>query len=213
MSRRNQVIALAAGVFLLGSVPNASPQSGIPTRALPGVTSTLTGTVVSSITTALVVRDDAGVAHTFFVDSTSALPGGLVPGMRVNVTFEALEGGRAHLVSVGTSYAMNVSEVESQPQEPPAVTPRPSAEPKHASTMPAALSTFGLGESTSGPNTEAVKRAPAQTAPLQSEPVKSEPVGSEPGPSGTASTLPNMLVTVTLSLGAAIAIWYARRTL
>ena len=177
---------------------------------------------MSSITTALVLRDDAGVAHTFFVDSTSALPGGLVPGMRVNVTYEALEGGRAHLISVGTSYAMNVSEVEGEPQEPPAVTPRPSAEPKRASTMPAALSTFGLSEAASGPSTEAVKRGPVQRAPVKSEPVrsvpvrsvpvKSEPVKSEPGLSGTASTLPNMLVTATLSLGAAIAIWYARRT-
>jgi hypothetical protein len=116
--------------------------------------------------------------------------------MRVNVTFEMLKGGRAHLVSVGTSYAMNVSEVESQPQERNAVTLRPSAEPaepKDAPTAPAALSTFGLGESSGAPN--------------------AEPARSEPGRPASTRSLPNVLVTATLSLGAAIALWWARRAL
>jgi hypothetical protein len=218
MSRKNEVIALVVGVFLLGLAPNASTQSGIPMRALPGVTSTLSGTVVSSITTALVLRDDGGVAHTFSVDSTSALPAGLVPGMRVNVTFEVLKGGGAHLVSVGTSYAMDVSEVESQPQERKAATPRPSAEPKAAPPPTAALSTFGLGESASGPNTRPATSEPANTEPGKGEPAniqsaKSEPTNTEPPRPAATPSLQNVLVIATLLLGAGMALWWARSAL
>jgi hypothetical protein len=186
------VIAIVAGAFLLGWTPNVSAQSGIPTRELPGATSTLSGTVVSSITTALVLRDNGGSEHTFLVDSTSALPAGLVPGMRVNVKFEVLKGGRPHLISVGTSYAMNVSEVDGQPQESSPVTLRPSAEPRDASARPPALSTFGLADSANRPNIE--------------------PAKGEPRPPGSR-TLPNVMVTAILSLGAAIALWWARRAL
>jgi hypothetical protein len=193
LSGMKQVMPIVAGVLLLGLAPSAWAQSGIPTRSLPGATSALAGTVVSSITTALVLRDDGGSDHTFFVDNTSALPAGLVPGTRVNVKFEVLKGGRAHLISVGTSYAMDASQGDGQPQESSAATPRPSAEPMDPPAKATALSSSGLSESASWPNRD--------------------PVRGDPRPHDSGSTLPNVLATVTLSLGAAVAFWWARRAL
>jgi hypothetical protein len=176
---------------------------------------------VSSITTALVLRDDGGSEHTFFVDNTSALPAGLVPGMRVNVQFEPLKGGRAHLISVGTSYAMDASQVEGPPQERGAATPRPSAEPTNPPAQAIAVSTSGLGDSAGLPNREPARSGPrphgspstpsrlAVSASLPNH----EPVPSDPPPDHSPSALPNVLMTATLLVGAAIAFWWGRRAL
>lgn len=115
MRAMRYVLAFVVGACLSGPPTSAWAQSGIPTRELPGTTSTLTGTVVSSTTTALVLEDDRGARHQFMVDGSSALPAGLVAGMRVSVTFERLEGGRAHLVSVGTSDTMDSDHLDGQP--------------------------------------------------------------------------------------------------
>jgi hypothetical protein len=126
------ILAFVVGACVSGTAASARAQSGIPTRELPGITSTVAGTVVSSTTTELVLDDDRGVRRPFVVDGSSGLPAGLVAGMRVSVTFDLVEG-RAHLVHVGTSDTMDADRPEGPPMTsngafdatatPPSVTP------------------------------------------------------------------------------------------
>lgn len=191
MRAMRYVLAFVVGACLSGPPASAWAQSGIPTRNLPGTTSTLTGTVVSSTTTALVLEDDRGARHQFMVDGSSALPAGLVAGMRVSATFEHLEGGRAHLVSVGTSDTMDSDHLDGQPV-----------------SSAGALDGAGASSAAAAP--------PALEAPIGGDrpPVRTdaEPARREDGHEGV-SPLPPILLTVAVALGVAVALLRARRVL
>lgn len=65
---------------------------------------TLSGTVVSSSSTQLVI-DTATGQRTFDVDASSNLPAGLAVGSRVDVDYHELAGGRMHAATVRMSSA------------------------------------------------------------------------------------------------------------
>ena len=65
-----------------------------------GETSTISGKVVSSSGTSLVVRTDDNVQMTFTLDGSSVLPDRMVPGDRVTVSYHVLEGGAYHAANV-----------------------------------------------------------------------------------------------------------------
>lgn len=108
---------MALALLVVGATNQASAKPATRTRALPGVTATLTGTVVSSSATRFVLRDDNGTDRAFSVDNPSILPAGVVPYTRLSVTFKELESGALQLVEVDTWGAMEVTPVEHQPRD------------------------------------------------------------------------------------------------
>ena len=184
------ILAFVVGVCLSGTASSAGAQSGIPTRGLPGTTSTLAGTVVSSTTTVLVLDDDRGVRRQFTVDGSSGLPAGLVAGMRISVTFELLEDGHAHLVSVGTSDTMDSDRLDGPPPSSSGALDGASASP--AAGVPAVEATIG--------GDDPAARAHAM------------PARREERPEGI-SLLPPILVTAAVAVGVAVALRRGRRAL
>jgi hypothetical protein len=184
------ILAFVVGASLSGMTLSAAAQSGIPTRGLPGTTSTVAGTVVSSTTTELVLDDDGGVTRHFTVDGSSGLPAGLVAGMRISVTFELLESGRAHLVGVGTSDTMDSDRLEGPPPSSGSALDGAGASP--AEGVPAVEATMGGDD----------PAARAHATPAQRE-----------GRPGGINPLPPILVTAAVAVGVAVALRRGRRAL
>jgi hypothetical protein len=184
------ILAFVCGACLSGTASSARAQSGIPTRGLPGTTSTLAGTLVSATTSLLVLDDDRGVRRQFTVDGSSGLPAGLVAGMRISVTFELLEGGRAHLVSVGTSDTMDSDRLDDPP--PSSRGALDGAGASTADGTPAVEATIG--------GDDPGARADAMPARRQERP-------------GGISPLPPILVTAAVAVGVAVALRRRRRVL
>jgi hypothetical protein len=120
-----------------------------------GAESSITGTVVSSTSTSLVIRDESGVEQSFDVDTSSTVPAGLMSGSRVSVRFHSMDGGRRHVASVMATDAPATTEPITPPaarvQEPLAASDAAAGErlPDTASEMPllalAGLMTLAAG--------------------------------------------------------------------
>lgn len=90
-------IAIAVNIAALGTLPAQEDPSGAAAQTAPTVsTSTISGTLVASTDSSLVVRSDAGVESTYTVDSSTVLPASLTPGDRVSVDYHMLDGGAYH---------------------------------------------------------------------------------------------------------------------
>jgi RNase P/RNase MRP subunit p29 len=101
--RRHILLALAAAASL-ALAGNLLAQS-TPVQVPPGTpTSTVTGTVVSSSDSELVL-DTTGGRQRFVVDANSTLPVKLDAGTRVSVEFHRLDGDRMHVARVTTAAA------------------------------------------------------------------------------------------------------------
>ena len=92
-------------ILLVGLVAIAVPMAGAQTdqtgSSSPSTDmSNMTGTVVSSSSTALVVRTDSGSQMTFVVDSSSTLPSNLSAGDRVTVDYSTMSDGQYHASTV-----------------------------------------------------------------------------------------------------------------
>jgi urease alpha subunit len=60
----------------------------------------VSGVVVSSTPTSLVIRTDAGNEMTFVVDTSSQFPAGVAVGNRIEVDYHTLSGGAYHAATV-----------------------------------------------------------------------------------------------------------------
>jgi hypothetical protein len=76
------------------------PQTQPADQAQQSGETTITGTVVSSSSTSLVIRTESGEQKTFVVDDTSTIPSGLAAGARVSVRYTSQEGGQMRVASV-----------------------------------------------------------------------------------------------------------------
>src|SRR5262245_39692924 len=83
----------------LVAVGSLAAQSSSDTQSKPQE-QYLTGTVVSTSSTTLVVKTDAGDQMTFDIDSQSALPAQLQAGTKVDVGYKSDSGGKYHAMEV-----------------------------------------------------------------------------------------------------------------
>lgn len=121
--RRHILLALAAAASL--ALAGNLLAQGTPVEVPPGTpTSTVTGTVVSSSGSELVLDTTSG-RQRFVVDANSTLPASLEVGMRVSVEFHRLDGDRRHVARVTTAPSSSV---------PPHAVPPPSEKVTSAST-------------------------------------------------------------------------------
>ena len=109
---------------------------------------TVSGVVVSSSATSLVIRLDDGSQRTFVTDTTTTLPSGrLADGSRVTVRFDPLDGGRSRAASVVIATGAPAERPADRPADRPTTqepamreesATRPSADalPNTASGMP-----------------------------------------------------------------------------
>jgi len=77
----------------LGAQDPAVPAPEPPMR-------TVSGTVVSSTSSSLVITTDVGIEQAFTADDQSTITRGLAPGVRVTVRYRALPGGRYYAARV-----------------------------------------------------------------------------------------------------------------
>ena len=83
--------------------PSSSQQSGSTmSSSQAGTESTMSGTVVSSSTSWLVVRGTDGTERTFVVDQSSTVPSSLTAGSKVSVRYQTLADGRYRASSVSS---------------------------------------------------------------------------------------------------------------
>ncbi len=135
----------AASVTSMGAEPMGSQATSTQGTMGPGgmgPTQSITGTIVSTSGSRLVLNTDSG-RRTFIVDNESSVPSDLVAGNRVSVDFHALSGGRFHAATV-TSLA-------------------PSA-----STMGATTTTAETETATAGTRTRTARNLPATASDLPS---------------------------------------------
>jgi len=127
------ILALAFGVV----APTAYAQS---TQPAGNAESSITGTVVSSTSTALVIRDESGVEQRFDVDTSSTVPPGLMSGSRVTIRFHSMDAGRRHVASVTTSDAGTsvAAPTATAPTEPTTFAPTQPPTPATDVTTPTA---------------------------------------------------------------------------
>src|SRR5688572_13627903 len=93
---RNRVLCIL-GIALLAMATGVAAQA-----TDPATTQKVSGTVVSSSSTSLVIDTDSGTRQTFMVDAQSTIPTGLTAGSRINVEYHALAGGQFHAAQVST---------------------------------------------------------------------------------------------------------------
>jgi len=99
--RRQLLLGLAATASLALAGNLVAQNAAVPVP--PGTpTSTLTGTVVATSATELVVETPSG-RQRLIVDANSTLPANLAAGTRVSVEYHRLEGDRRHAARVTTS--------------------------------------------------------------------------------------------------------------
>ena len=150
-------LACILGILALAFSGTAFAQSQPVQQS--GVEASLTGTVVSSTVSSLVIRDENGVEQTFDVDTSSTVPSGLMSGSRVTVRFHNMDGGRRHVASVmatdaGTSVAPTAptaaAPLTTEPVAPPApatdTTMPPAAAPSTRVQEPIAPSSGTAGD-------------------------------------------------------------------
>jgi len=66
------------------------------------MSTSVSGTVVSSSSSSLVIKTDSGSRMTFQVDTSSNLPVGIAAGDRVSLDYESLAGGKYHVSRVSS---------------------------------------------------------------------------------------------------------------
>jgi len=143
------LLALAGGLAAQGTDPAATTQ-------------TLTGTVVSSSSSSLVIDTDTGTRQTFMVDAQSTLPTGLAPGTRISVDYHTLSGGQFHAARATTLGAAAPTQptTEARPMDttaPPDTTT--------SSSMPSTDASTGAAPATTTKTTR-TRKMPATASPL-----------------------------------------------
>lgn len=104
---RRQLLSIASAVVLLlaaAGAQAADPPAQTNPPAQPSAQTSVSGTVVSSSTSSLVIRGDAG-DQTFVVDSNTMVPETMSPGMKVTVDFKLLADGRKQATRVTATKA------------------------------------------------------------------------------------------------------------
>jgi hypothetical protein len=183
-------LACILGILALTFSVAASAQTQPVQR---GVETSITGTVVSSTPTSLVIRDANGAETTFDVDTSSGVPSGLASGSRVTVRFHDMDGGRRHAASVTTS------DVDTT-----ATTPTPSAptEPTtFAPTAPTPIADPVLPIADPAPSVRVAAPAPL--------PASDAPAGERLP--DTASEMPLLALAGLMTLGAGLVLRELRR--
>lgn len=112
------ILGILALAFSSAALAQTQPVQG-------GVESSVTGTVVSASGSSLVIRSDGGAGQTFDVDTSSAIPAGLMPGNRVTVRYHVLDTGRRHAASVVLGDAVESAPVTTPTTPDPAPAPEP----------------------------------------------------------------------------------------
>lgn len=107
----------------------------MPRQPLDRPGDAFTGTLSSVDALSLTVRADSGALVTFVVDDPTAVPPGLVPGTRVTVRHEPLEGGGRRVMRVGI--ASHPRDIGSTTEPPPDTSPSPRASRTRRAVRPA----------------------------------------------------------------------------
>jgi hypothetical protein len=107
----------------------------MPRQPLDRPGDAFTGTLSSVDALSLTVRADSGAVVTFVVDDPMAVPPGLVPGTRVTVRHEPLEGGGRRVMRVGI--ASHPRDIGSTTEPPPDTSPSPRASRTRRALVPA----------------------------------------------------------------------------
>jgi len=118
---------------------------------------TVTGTVVSSSPTQVVIKTDDGRQMTFNVDAQSTVPAGLAAGKPVTVSYHDMGGGTLHAATVTVSSAGTPSTTTN----PPATTNDTYANTTRT-TAPAAQEPM----ESAGAKTRTTRRMPSTASPL-----------------------------------------------
>ncbi len=118
---------------------------------------TVTGTVVSSSPTQVVIKTDDGRQMTFNVDAQSTVPAGLAAGNPVTVSYHDMGGGTLHAATVTVSSAGTPSTTTN----PPATTNDTYANTTRT-TAPAAPEPM----ESAGAKTRTTRRMPSTASPL-----------------------------------------------
>ena len=184
-------LACIWGILALafGSTVSAQPQP-----VLRGVESSISGTVVSSSGTSLVIRDESGIEQTFDVDGSSTVPSGLMSGSRVTVSFHPMDGGRRHVARVTTS-------TTTTPLTPPASEP---AAPETTTPVPALTTPTAPVTDTPAPS------ARVGTTRATDEPIAADAPAGESLPD-TASEMPLLALAGLMTLAAGFVLRELRR--
>jgi len=131
---------------------------------------TVTGTVVSSTPSQVVVKADDGRELTFAVDAQSVVPAGLAANNAVTVTYHDMGGGTLHAARVTSSAADTMPNTTAPSTTEPSTTtttgttttaapaPKPHRMPATASPLPL-IGLAGLMSLTAGLGLRAVRRS------------------------------------------------------
>src|SRR5262245_52625535 len=99
-------VLICTGLLILAmtiAVASDAPASGVPESGAAANTSgslTVSGKVVSSDPSSLVITTDAGERMTLAVDSSSTFATAVAAGDRISVQYETASGGKNHVVRV-----------------------------------------------------------------------------------------------------------------
>jgi hypothetical protein len=140
------LLALAGGLAAQGTDPAATTQ-------------TITGTVVSSSSSSLVIDTDTGTRQTFMVDAQSTLPTGLAPGTRISVDYHSLAGGTFHAARATTLGAAAPIQPTTEARPMDTTTPPDTTT---SSSMPSTDSSTGAAPATR----TKTRKMPATASPL-----------------------------------------------
>jgi hypothetical protein len=134
-------------------------------------TQTVSGKVISSSSSSLVIETDTGSRQTFVVDAQSTLPSGLTPGSRISVDYHTLANGTFHAArgtSVSAAAAPAQPTTEARPVEPAPAMPTTTT-PDTTPTAPVDSTTdtgTTLGTTTTDMPEKTTRRMPATASPL-----------------------------------------------
>lgn len=163
---RNRLLSIL-GVAVLVFATGLAAQTTDPAMT----TQTVSGKVISSSSSSLVIETDTGTRQTFVVDAQSNLPSGLTPGSRISVDYHSLAGGtfhaaRATTLSAATAPAQPMT--EARPVEP--ATPRDTRMPVDTTTTRDTTTSTTTTDTTLGTTTDTpertTRRMPATASPL-----------------------------------------------
>lgn len=177
-----------------------------------------TATVASSDTFALVLRADNGTLVRFPIEDPWTVPAGLVPGTRVTVRYEVIDGNHYRLI--GVKIASTPMEPGST-TDPPTLAPAlPSAEdaPRREPDTSPVLAVPGSEKPTPPPEEGAASGVaaaspPASLAPAADVSLPSARPSATPSPLASPDTPPpgarEIVTLLTLLLGSSALIWIA----